>query len=98
MSSFLCREFFYCSNIRELSAEGLHCLTANAPQYMAKEGRLHNLWYWFVSQFLRGRRELSTLSGEYADYFFLWSLIPSLPEEYFENVDFETPSQDRNAP
>ena len=36
-------EFLYCSNIRELSAEGLHCLTANAPQYMAKEGRIHHL-------------------------------------------------------
>ena len=46
---------------------------------------------------VRGRPELSTLSREYTEYSFLGP-PPSLPKAYFENVDFETPSQNGNAP
>ena len=48
---------------------------------------------------VRGRPEVSTLS--YTEYHFLWpppSVPPSLPKDYFKNVDSETPSQNRNAP
>ena len=45
----------------------------------------------------RGRPGLSTLSRAYTEYSFFATPPPHLPREYFENVDFETPSQNRNA-
>ena len=44
-----------------------------------------------------GRPELLTLLRAYTKYYFLCDLLPQ-PKEYFENVDFQTHSQTRNAP
>ena len=43
------------------------------------------------------RPELLTSSRAYTEYSFF--VIPSsLPKEHIQNVDFETPSQNRNTP